>query len=249
MWTHLYSLQTYLAILVSIHRTVLSSCTCIPVNCDSRHRTPDVHSIDHFSCAQCQSEEKTKKEKLKIPNDAFAKAPHVVWVNVIGLRTYLTVLAIAVAGFRLRNAFNHFVFIDVLDTDSLRSRSLRGGEFWPPPPPPAPAPTATAACPETDAPPDTVAIELAVVAALGVVLIPPMADSDLPKNKSFCGIQWKRKINRLEWNIMHFVNHLRAVCLCNGRNDDNPYNNSRDAINYVTFCVQRSSSCLANCCE
>lgn len=30
------------------------------------------------------------------------------------------------AGFRLRNAFNHFVFIDVLDDDNLRS--LRGGE-------------------------------------------------------------------------------------------------------------------------
>lgn len=30
----------------------------------------------------------------------------------------------AVAGFKLRNAFNHFVFIDVLDEDILRS--LRG---------------------------------------------------------------------------------------------------------------------------
>lgn len=40
--------------------------------------------------------------------------------------TYLTVPAIAVAGFRLRNAFNHFVFIDELDVDSLRS--LRGGD-------------------------------------------------------------------------------------------------------------------------
>lgn len=36
--------------------------------------------------------------------------------------SYLTVPAIAVAGFRLRKAFNHFVFIDVLDVDNLRSR-------------------------------------------------------------------------------------------------------------------------------
>lgn len=40
---------------------------------------------------------------------------------------HLTVPAIAVAGFRLRKAFNHFVFIDELDVDSLRSRS-RGGD-------------------------------------------------------------------------------------------------------------------------
>lgn len=40
--------------------------------------------------------------------------------------TYFTVPEIAWAGFRLRNAFNHFVFIDVLDTDNFRS--LRGGE-------------------------------------------------------------------------------------------------------------------------
>lgn len=32
----------------------------------------------------------------------------------------------AVAGFRLRNAFNHFVFMDELDVDNFRS--LRGGD-------------------------------------------------------------------------------------------------------------------------
>lgn len=32
----------------------------------------------------------------------------------------------AVAGFKLRNAFNHFVFIDVLDVDNFRS--VRGGD-------------------------------------------------------------------------------------------------------------------------
>lgn len=43
--------------------------------------------------------------------------------------TYLTVPAMAVAGFKLRKAFNHFVFIDVLDVDNFRSlRSLRGGD-------------------------------------------------------------------------------------------------------------------------
>lgn len=35
----------------------------------------------------------------------------------------------AVAGFKLRKAFNHFVFIDELDVDNFRSlRSMRGGD-------------------------------------------------------------------------------------------------------------------------
>lgn len=40
--------------------------------------------------------------------------------------SYLTVPAMAVAGFKLRNAFNHFVFMDVLEVDNFRS--LRGGD-------------------------------------------------------------------------------------------------------------------------
>lgn len=40
--------------------------------------------------------------------------------------TYFTVPAMAVAGFKLRNAFNHFVFMDELDVDNFRS--LRGGD-------------------------------------------------------------------------------------------------------------------------
>lgn len=86
---------------------------------------------------------------------------------------YLTVLAIAVAGFRLRNAFSHFVFIDVLDTDNLRSRSVRGGD-------PCPLPW-----PVADAAPEAAAIEFVVVVVV-VVLPPPIPESALPKNKSFC---------------------------------------------------------------
>lgn len=47
-------------------------------------------------------------------------------INIIDDLTYLTVPAIAVAGLRLRNAFNHFVFIDELDVDNFRS--LCGGD-------------------------------------------------------------------------------------------------------------------------
>lgn len=47
-------------------------------------------------------------------------------IIIIYYLIYLTVPAIAVAGFRLRNAFNHFVFIDELDVDSFRSP--RGGD-------------------------------------------------------------------------------------------------------------------------
>lgn len=90
---------------------------------------------------------------------------------------YLTVLAIAVAGFRLRNAFSHFVFIDVLDTDNLRSRSLRGGDPCPPP------------CPVADAAPDGAAAEFGVVVAVVIVLAAPLPGSALPKNRSFCEIQ------------------------------------------------------------
>lgn len=84
------------------------------------------------------------------------------------INTYLTVLAIAVAGLRLRNAFSHFVFIDVLDVDNLRSRSLRGGD----PCPPVPVPDAVA----------DVEVVIVVVFVLGA----PMPGSALPKNKSFC---------------------------------------------------------------
>lgn len=44
----------------------------------------------------------------------------------ICFNSYLTVPATAVTGFRLRNAFNHFVFMDVLEVDNFRS--VRGGD-------------------------------------------------------------------------------------------------------------------------
>lgn len=142
-----------------------------------------------FSATRKWKKTRKTKQRRKL-NDHFMARVFVL----SKMFAYLTVLAIAVAGFRLRNAFSHFVFIDVLDTDNLRSRSLRGGDPCPP------------LCPVADAAAtdDATAAEFDVVVVVVVVLEAPIPGSAFPKNKSFC------KLRQIENGIEKFIIYVHT---------------------------------------